>query len=332
MVSLRASIRPASRGACGRNQGDIDRAAYAAIFVLGGLLWWLSADHPALMPVWAPWDFSPPEYLATALVLLWFFRGLALTPAEERVPTRRRVMFLLGIAVIYAVLQTRFEYWSQHMFFLNRIQHVVMHHLGPFLIALGCAGGTIRRGMPEFLQRATVSRPVRILMRILQQPVVAAVVFVGSFYFWLIPDVHFRAMINAPLYAIMNWSMVLDGVLFWWLVLDPRPKPPARVGYGTRVALAFGVMFPQIILGAALAFSNRDLYPYYDLCGRIFPSISALNDQHIGGIVIWIPPAMMSALAVVLVVNALRIHEETTRETDHDAAALAEMAKGWTGR
>ncbi|MGH6991477.1 MAG: hypothetical protein ACREE3_16380, partial [Stellaceae bacterium] len=68
------------------------------------------------------------------------------------------------------------------------------------------------------------------------------------------------------------------------------------------------------------------------LCGRLFSNISALNDQHIGGIVIWIPPAMMSAIAVVLVVNALRIHEETTTETDHDAAALAELARGWTGR
>jgi hypothetical protein len=31
------------------------------------------------------------------------------------------------------VLQTRFEYWAQHMFFLNRIQHVVMHHFGQSL-------------------------------------------------------------------------------------------------------------------------------------------------------------------------------------------------------
>ena len=92
-------------------------------------------------------------------------------------------------------------------------------------------------------------------------------------------------MINWRLYAVMNWSMVLDGLLFWCLVLNPRPKPPARISYGMRAALAFGVMFPQIVLGAAIAFSQRDLYPYYDLCGRLFPSIGALTDQRIGGIV-----------------------------------------------
>jgi len=218
------------------------------------------------------------------------------------------------------------------MFFLNRIQHVAMHHLGPFLVALGAAGGTIKRGMPLRLRLAIESPAVAGIIRVFQQPVVAAFLFVGLFYFWLIPLVHFRAMIDARLYALMNWSMVLDGILFWWLVLDPRPKPPARISYGARVALALGVMFPQIVLGAAITFSQSDLYPYYDLCGRLFPSISALNDQHIGGIVIWIPPAMMSAIAVLVVINALRLDEEATSEANGDGAALAALAKSWTGR
>ena len=170
------------------------------------------------------------------------------------------------------------------------------------------------------------------MMRVLQQPVVAPVLFVGLFYFWLIPGVHFRAMIDVRLYAVMNWSMVLDGILFWSLVLDPRPKPPARVSFGVRAALAFAVMFPQIALGAVITFAQRDLYPYYDLCGRLFPSLGALNDQHIGGIVIWIPPAMMSVIGVLVVITALRLHEESTTETDHDAVALAALARSWTGR
>jgi putative membrane protein len=305
---------------------------YSVIVVIGAVLWWLSKSHPALVPFWAPWDFSPPVYLATTLVPFWFFRGVSLAPAMERPAIWRCAAFLLGIAATYAVLQTRFEYWSQHMFFLNRIQHVVMHHLGPFLIALGCAGGMIKRGMPQRLRRIVESGYVAAAMRVLQQPLVAAFLFVGLFYFWLIPVVHFRAMIDVRLYAVMNWSMVLDGILFWCLVLDPRPCPPARVSYGVRAALALGVMFPQIALGAVITFSQTDLYPYYDLCGRLFAAISALNDQHIGGIVIWIPPAMMSVIAVLLVINALRVHEESTMEVNDDAAALAKLASSWTGR
>jgi len=305
---------------------------YAGIFALGATLWWLSREHPALMPVWGPWDFSPSGYLATALGLFWFGRGLAALPAAERPPVWRRAAFLIGLALIYAVLQTRFEYWSQHMFFLNRVQHVVMHHLGPFLIALGCPGAAIWRGMPARLRRWAESPAVAAALRVIQQPALAAFLFVGLFYLWLVPAVHFRAMLDPHLYALMNWSMVLDGVLFWWLVLDPRPSPPARTSYGVRAALSFGVMFPQIALGAAIVFAHSDLYPYYDLCGRLFSSIDALNDQHLGGVVIWIPPAMMSITGMLVVMGAMCRHEDSTIETDEKGAALAELAKSWTGR
>ena len=99
-------------------------AADWAIVVFGAFLFWICESHPSLMPVWAPWDFSPLIYLATALTLLWFFRGVVLTPPQERPPVWRRAVFVIGLLTTYAVLQTRFEYWSQHMFFLNRIQHV----------------------------------------------------------------------------------------------------------------------------------------------------------------------------------------------------------------
>lgn len=297
------------------------RAQFAAILAVGSYLYWLSRFHPAAAPVWAPWDFSWPEYLVFVLTLVWFFRGLASAPPQARPSVARRIAFLSGLVLTYAVMQTHFDYMAQHMFFLNRMQHVVMHHLGPFLIALGLAGGTIRRGMPAQLQRAVDSGPVVIAMRILQQPVLAVVLFVGLFYFWLIPSVHFRAMIDPRLYLLMNASMVLDGLLFWSLVLDPRPRPPARISYGVRFALAAAVMFPQIAVGAVITFSQHDLYPYYDLCGRLFPSVSALDDQHIGGIVMWIPPAMMSVTAALLVLNALRIHDESTEAKRHAASS-----------
>ena len=58
-----------------------EAAAYALILALGALLSWLSAAHPTLLPVWAPWDFSWPEYLALTLVPFWYLRGLGTTAA-----------------------------------------------------------------------------------------------------------------------------------------------------------------------------------------------------------------------------------------------------------
>ena len=138
----------------------------------------------------------------------------------------------------------------------------------------------------------------------LQQPLLAAALFVGLVAFWLIPPIHFRAMIDQDLFWVMNWSMVLDGLLFWCLVLDPRPRPPARLGYGLRAALAAGVIFPQILIGALIVFSGQDLYPYYTFCGRLYPSVGPMYDQFVGGFVIWVPTAMMSVIGLLLVLKS----------------------------
>ena len=83
------------------------------------------------MPAFGPWDFSPSIYLATALALYWYWCGIALSPPAER-PALWQLAFISGVLLIDAVLQTRIEYWSQHMFFLNRLQTIAMHDVGRF--------------------------------------------------------------------------------------------------------------------------------------------------------------------------------------------------------
>jgi putative membrane protein len=311
-----------------------DWAFYLLLAVVGAFLWWASRYHAAAMPAWAPWEFSWSWFLATTLALWWYFRGILRLPKAERPAGWRTACYVAGVLSIYAVLQTRFEYLAEHMFFLNRVQHVVMHHMGPFMIAIAWPGEVLARGMPQVVRRLTGLRPLRKVVDVLQQPAIASFLFVGLVAFWLIPAVHFRAMIDYKLYQTMNWSMVVDGLLFWVLVLDPRPKPPARVSFGGRVAMTLVVVPPQIAIGALIAFTPYDIYSFYAWCGRIYPAVGALGDQQIGGLNIWIPPAMMSGAALLLVVNAFRRQEEKEEKDepkrDDDDARIA--AAGWTGR
>jgi putative membrane protein len=296
-----------------------------------GVLAWLCAARPAALPYWAPWEFSWSQFLAAVLGLFWYARGVALTPVAERPVIARQAAFGLGVLLIYAVLLTHFEYMAQHMFFLNRLQHLVMHHAGPFLIALSWPGEALLRGMPAPLRRVVESQPLRRATWVAQQPLFAGAVFVGLIYFWLIPSVHFRAMIDPRLYAVMNWSMVIDGLLFWCLTLDPRPAPRARAGFGPRMIVTVLVMFPQILIGAWVTFSTTSLYPYYDLCGRLYPSIGALLDQHIGGTILWIPSAMMSSIAFMLMLNYVRINEDNQPVAVEDGRPRI-SSSAWTGR
>lgn len=306
-----------------------DYAVYPLLLLLAALVWWLSHHFPSRLPAWAPWEFNWSWFLTATLSGWWYLRGLSLTPRDERPSPWRSLSFAAGVLIIYAVLQTRFEYLAEHMFFLNRVQHIVMHHLGPFLIALAWPGATLKRGMPAPLARVTEWRPLVRFVGWLQQPLLAAFLFVGLVALWLLPPVHFVAMLDPNLYAFMNWTMVVDGVLFWALVLDPRPCPPAPRSFGTRAALAIGVMFPQIVIGAVIAFSEQDLYPFYAWCGRFFPSIGAVTDQKFGGLIIWIPAAMMSVVALILVINALR-RTEAGRGGRGGGSEVVSAAQ-WTG-
>jgi len=307
---------------------------YAGMAALGGLLWWMSTYRMSAMPFWAPWDFSPLWYAAAVLSVYWYARGLRRVGPAERPALWRIVLYYIGIAAIWVVLQTRFEYMAQHMFFLNRTQHVMMHHIGPFLIALAWPGVTLMRGMPEPVRRLIRSRPVQALIAIVQQPFLAAMLFVGLIALWLTPSVHFRAMIDPALYLVMNWSMVVDGLLFWCLVLDPRPSPPAFASFAIRATLTMLVMFPQIIMGSLIAFAEHDVYTFYDWCGRLYPSIGALDDQQYGGLIVWIPSSMMSVVALIVVINFLRqAEEEEWKEDDaENATGLVISSAQWTGR
>ncbi|HTT99702.1 MAG TPA: cytochrome c oxidase assembly protein [Rhizomicrobium sp.] len=283
--------------------------AYGALLAVGAAMYVACALYPADLPFWMPWEFSWPEFLVTALSLAWFFRGRALLPVEERPSVLRTGCFVLGVALDYAMLQTHVDFYAQHMFFVHRAAHFVLHHLGAFLIALGAAGPSILAGMPPFLRRVFVSRPVRALCDVMQHPAVAPVLFVGLLYFWLIPAIHTRVMLDANLYDIMNWTMAINGIFFWWLVLDPRPKPPARLSSLMRALMILLIELPQMVLGAILSLSMTDYYPVYTICGRIF-AMTALNDQHYGGLIIWLPGTLTSFAAMIAVLVTLRINEE----------------------
>jgi len=248
-----------------------------------------------------PWEPSPTVVLCTAGAAFLYARGLRV----RRVSVWRQLAFWSGLGLLYIALHTRLDYYAEHAFFVHRLQHLLLHHLGPFLIALSYPGSTIYAGIPvrwrtRWVRPALDWKPVRLLFDILLHPAVAGFLFVGLIYFWLTSSVHFNAMLDVRLYRVMNWSMAIDGLMFWWLVLDYRPKPPARLAPGARILLVIAVIPPQILIGAVLSLSPHDFYTVYSICGRVFANISPIEDQHLGGLILWIPSAMMSVIGALI--------------------------------
>jgi putative membrane protein len=282
---------------------------YCVALVVGAGLAWYSGAHPAHLPFWMPWQFHWPEYLGTVLTLAWYFRGLKRLPKDLHPAMWRKISFVAGVASIYIVLQTGVDYYAQHLFFVHRWAHYILHHGGTFAIALGMSGPVLYAGMPEFLHPIVNSRPVQKTLDFVQTPIMAPFLFVGLLYFWLIPQIHTHVMLNEPLYEFMNWTMTINGIMFWSLVLDSRAHPPARLSHLKRALMILMIELPQMALGAVLTFSHHDVYPVYNICGRVL-SMTALTDQHLGGLVIWLPGTFTSAAAMFIVLTSMRLNEE----------------------
>ncbi len=282
---------------------------YGALLALGAVLDLVCRLFPAELPFWMPWEFSWPIYLTIALTLAWFVRGLRILPKDQHPPLWRLICFVVGVASFWIVLQTRIDYYAQHMFFVHRWAHFVLHHAGAFLIALGMSGQVLFAGLPDFLKPVVKSRPVQATLNLLQHPAMAPFLFVGLLYFWLIPQIHTRVMLDANLYELMNWTMAINGVMFWSLILDSRAKPPARLSHLMRALLILVIELPQMVLGAVLSLTEHDIYPVYTICGRVL-DMTALNDQHYGGLIIWLPGTLTSFAAMIVVLVTMRLNEE----------------------
>ena len=251
-----------------------------------------------------PWEFSPTFLICFVLAGWLFVRGQRV----RKVSVARKALFWSGMVLLYLSMHTVLDYYAERMFFMHRIQHLVLHHMGPLVLMAAYPGSVMRAGMPLYwrtrLHQFNRTAFGKAVIAVLTNPIFVPALFVFLVLIWLIPSVQFYSMLDWRLYRIMNWSVVISGFMYWNLILDRRPCPPAAMSPGGRVMSPIVTMAPQMVAGAIIAFTERDLYPLFDLCGRAMP-MSAQTDQSIGGITMWVPAAMTEVVGLLIALRNL---------------------------
>lgn len=179
-----------------------------------------------------PWEFSPTLVAAFVVAIVLFVRGQRV----HHVTAARQWLFWSGMVLLYLSMHTRLDYYAERMFFIHRAQHLVLHHLGPLLVMAAFPGSAMRAGLPmawrvrlrDFLRTGTG----RALAAVLTHKVFVPTLFVFLVLVWLLPSVQFYSMLDWRLYRLMNWSVVISGFMYWNLILDRRPSPPAAMTPG----------------------------------------------------------------------------------------------------
>jgi len=148
----------------------------------------------------------------------------------------------------------------------------------------------------------------RPLHRLSRRPMLCALLHAAAIWFWHAPGPYIAA-VQTPLWHVLEHaSFLLTGWLFWWSVLRPG-RSGALPAAG---ALLFTVMHTGL-LGALLSFAKVPLYS---------TAMSALADQQLAGLVMWVPGGLVYLLAVVWASWRWLASQEAAA-TDHPLSAAA---------
>jgi putative membrane protein len=112
---------------------------------------------------------------------------------------------------------------------------------------------------------------------------------------WHVPALFAASLADEAIHALQHASFLGTALLFWWSVL---PRPGFRAG-GAALASVFTTMMHTSALGALLTFAPRAGYAGP---GAAAYGLTALEDQQLGGLVMWVPGGMAYLVAGLLLV------------------------------
>ncbi len=289
----------------------------------------------------------------TALVLAGAYVAgvLRLRRRGDAWPVGRTVAWLAGCALVVWTTTSGFGEYAMAMFSVHMGTHMVLSMLVPILLVLGGPVTLALRALPpsragddgspaldgprEWLLSLLAS-PVS---RVLTHPVVALVLFVGSFYALYFSPIYGAALPYHWAHQLMYLHFVVTGYLFFWPIIgvDRSPRPLPHVA---RLALLLASMPFHAFFGVALFGTDTVIGQRFfgDLALPWVPNL--LADQSLGGGVAWAAGEIpLLAVVIALLVQWSR-HDEREgarhdRRADRDGdselatynAMLADLAR-----
>ena len=111
-------------------------------------------------------------------------------------------------------------------------------------------------------------------------------------------------------HAAQHVTFIAVATLLWWNVIDPKPLR-SRVPHLPRMLYVFAAAAPKHILGAFLTFADDPLYDSYETATPIL-GLSVMDDQALGGLIMWIPSLMMvlAAMGIIFAVWARKAEQQ----------------------
>ena len=198
---------------------------------------------------------------------VWVIRRSTKSPSGPR-----RLALAAAVALLGAIWFSPVATLAQH--------YLLAVHLIQVLILMGPVPALLLLALPR--NAGIAPRSVPLPLRLAVHPIVAIIAVNAGFIVWHLTPAYDAALASWWLYDVMQATLLLVSLLFWWPIVTPC-SPPARAltGFGKLGYIVLATI-PQTLGGLLVALAGHVLYPGYGAGPRLV-GVDAITDQQIAG-------------------------------------------------
>jgi putative membrane protein len=262
-----------------------------------------------------PWAFEP--WIVALLGLSVAMYGVGVRRLWRRagagrgITVRQAICFAAGWMVLAAALTSPLDALGAALFSMHMVQHELLMVVAAPLFVLSRPLEAWTWALPSGWRRPLASigrlRPLAALWTALTEPLGAWMLHAVVLWAWHIPWLFAAALAYETVHALQHGSFLAAALAFWWSVLGRGVRRPDAAG----VASLFTTMLHTGALGALLTFAPHPWYAHYAGTAAAF-GLTALEDQQLGGLVMWVPGGLAYMVAGLVIVAAWLAPERST--------------------
>jgi cytochrome c oxidase assembly factor CtaG len=227
--------------------------------------------------------------------------------------------FALGWITLGLALESPLHEWSERLLSAHMIQHELLMIVAAPLLAASRVGyavsWTLPGGWRRRLGRAWHGVPGRTL-RPLTVPVIAFAAHLLARLAWHVPRLYVAALADPWVHALQHATFLGTAWWFWSGVVRAESR---HGGHGAGVVMVFALGTLSGLLGALMAVSNRVWYGPY--AAKAAGWWTALDDQQLAGLLMWVPAGLGFSAAALLCVQRWLHYAGSRRRWSDEAAA-----------
>ncbi len=257
------------------------------------MTWWCSAT--GALWTWT-WRAYPGVWLFVGLLLAWYWwavrrpGGQAVSwnvegsvlgrGATDRLtawpPAQHWAWYLTGLACVWLALDWPIgALGAGYLASIHTVSYILLALVAPPCLILG---------IPRAVQLQGLGNPVLgPILRLAARPWFALTLFNVVLFLTHIPDVLDGLMSSQIGALLIDMGWLVGGLALWWPVMGPSPEL-VTIRRPMKMAYLFASTLPPIIPSAFLTFAQYPLYATYELAPRVFPILTAQQDQQVAGL------------------------------------------------